>query len=299
MGRFLTTGRYADVLDWAEWHFGVVSRAELATLGVPPSTIASWIRTRRLTRLHRGVFSVGHAALRPEGRWRAATLSCGTGTALSHLTAGLVLGHAVPPHVGVHVTTPGAGRHRDGLRVHRSPLAPADVTTRWGLRVTTLERTLVDLADLLSWSALLAVADGAVALDVAALAAARQRAGHRVGSRRSRLLIEREEPHARSEFERAFLRFLRRHDLHRPSGVNAPVGRFVVDAVYADLALVVELDGRAYHARRREMAADRGRDADLQVLGYRVLRLVWEDLYDERAPETIRRLTGLLGRRGA
>ena len=47
------------------------------------------------------------------------------------------------------------------------------------------------------------------------------------------------------------------------------------------------------------MRLDRNRDADLQILGYRVLRLVWEDLYDEQAPETIRRLTQLLGLRGA
>lgn len=47
------------------------------------------------------------------------------------------------------------------------------------------------------------------------------------------------------------------------------------------------------------MKLDRHRDADLQALGYRVLRLVWEDLYDDDAPATIRRLTQLLGLRGA
>lgn len=120
-----------------------------------------------------------------------------------------------------------------------------------------------------------------------------------MGRGRSRQLIEREEPHTRSEFEREFLRFLRRHGLPRPTSLNECVDRFIVDAVYADAALAIELDGRAYHARRREMKRDRGRDADLQILGYRVLRLVWEDLYPEQAPETIRRLTRLLSLRGA
>ncbi|MDQ3629977.1 MAG: endonuclease domain-containing protein, partial [Actinomycetota bacterium] len=129
--------------------------------------------------------------------------------------------------------------------------------------------------------------------------AARERAGRRTGRGRSRQLVEREEPHSRSEFEREFLRFLRRHGLPRPTGVNERVARFVVDAVYAGAALAIELDGRAYHARRREMKLDRGRDADLQILGYRVLRLVWEDIYPEQAPATIGRLMRLLGLRGA
>jgi len=72
-----------------------------------------------------------------------------------------------------------------------------------------------------------------------------------------------------------------------------------VDAVYASVPLAIELDGRAYHARGREMKRDRHRDADLQILGYRVLRLVWEDLYDDQAAETIARLTKLLRQRGA
>ena len=92
---------------------------------------------------------------------------------------------------------------------------------------------------------------------------------------------------------------VRRHGLPRPSQINQRVGRFRVDAVYPGAPpLAVELDGRAYHARRREMAADRRRDADLQGLGYRVLRLVWEDLYDEQAPATIGRLAKLLPLRG-
>ena len=293
------TDRYPAVLDWASWHYGVVSRRELGDLGVPPGTIASWLVNGRLQRLHMGVFAVGHTALRPEGRWRSALLTCGPWAALSHQTGMVALGHWVPEHDRLHLTTPRAGRSRDGLRVHRSPLVPADVTVRHGVRVTRRERTLVDLADLLSWHDLAAVADRLWDLTVPELIAARQRAGNRSGRHRSRQLIEREEPHARSEFEREFLRFLRRHALPRPSGLNLRVDRFVVDVVYADVPLAIELDGRAYHARRREMKRDRNRDADLQILGYRVLRLVWEDSYDDQAFETIRRLTKLLGQRGS
>ena len=265
MGPSDPTQRYLAVVDWAAWHFGVVSRTELAVLGVPSTTIASWLRTGRLQRLHPGAFAVGHTALRREGRWRAGVLATGGDTALSHHTAMLVLGHWVPEHDGIHLTTRREARDR-GLRLHRSSLAPEDLTLRHGLWVTCLERTLIDLADLLIWHEPAAVADRLWTLDVPALRGARERSGRRMGRGRSRQLIEREEPHTRSEFEREFLRFLGRHGLPRPTSLNECVDRFIVDAVYADAALAIELDGRAYHARRREMKHDRGRDADLQIL---------------------------------
>ncbi len=211
----------------------------------------------------------------------------------------LALGHRAPEAAELHLTTTGAGRSRPGLRVHRSPLVAADLTTRFGLPVTRVERTLVDLADVLGWPELAEVADRLWEIDLAALGAARARAGRRAGRHRSALLLAREEPHARSEFERAFLRFLRHHGLPRPSGLNRRVGRFVLDAVYDEPLLAVELDGRAYHARRREMAADRHRDATLQAMGYRVLRMVWEDLHPQQAAATITRLRRLLALRGA
>jgi very-short-patch-repair endonuclease len=79
-----------------------------------------------------------------------------------------------------------------------------------------------------------------------------------------------------------------------PDATNVAVAGHQVDALYARQRLVVELDGRATHARRAQMRADRGRDADVQVAGHRVLRLVWEDLDPEEAPRTRERLLALL-----
>ena len=48
------------------------------------------------------------------------------------------------------------------------------------------------------------------------------------------------------------------------------VGKFIADFLAAEASLIVEVDG-GYHARRH--AADARRDAKLERLGYRVLRL--------------------------
>ncbi len=56
----------------------------------------------------------------------------------------------------------------------------------------------------------------------------------------------------------------------------------------------MELDGRTHHARRARMRDDRRRDADLQLAGLRVLRLVWEQLDRDEAPATARLVRGML-----
>jgi very-short-patch-repair endonuclease len=61
-----------------------VSRGQLAELGVSAATVDHWVRRSRLHVVHRGVYAVGHGALRVEGRRLAAVLACGRGAVLSH-----------------------------------------------------------------------------------------------------------------------------------------------------------------------------------------------------------------------
>lgn len=150
MGSNTVTLRWNSVVDWSEGHFDVISAAELTALGVPASQIKSWVRTGRLHRLHDRVWAVGRATPRPEGRWRAALVGSRPITVLSHHTAGLAHGLALPDDPFVHVTTTTRVRSGGGRVVHRAhALHPDDLTTRFGLLTTALERTLVDLADVL------------------------------------------------------------------------------------------------------------------------------------------------------
>jgi predicted transcriptional regulator of viral defense system len=106
------------------------------------------IDTGHLLRLHRGVYAVGHAQLRPEGRWLAAVLAAGPGTALSHRSAAAL--HGIREGSGaIDVTTTRRVAVR-GVVIHRTALDVQDITTRRGVRVTTIERTLGDLATILT-----------------------------------------------------------------------------------------------------------------------------------------------------
>jgi very-short-patch-repair endonuclease len=65
---------------------------------------------------------------------------------------------------------------------------------------------------------------------------------------------------------------------------------FLVDLVWADGKVIVEVDGYQYHSNRQAFSADRRRDYELTVSGYLVLRLPHDEVMDdvELALEKIR-----------
>jgi hypothetical protein len=127
---------------------GVVTRAQLIDAGVSRAEIEHRLRTGALLREHRGVFRVGHRAPSVEARYLAAVVACGERAVLSGPAAGYLLGvlkgSAPPPEV----TTPTKRRIR-GIKVRESRLDRGDVTTWRGIPVTTVPRTLVDVAGVL------------------------------------------------------------------------------------------------------------------------------------------------------
>ena len=276
-------------------HEGVVTRTQLLALGFGDDRIGSWVRSGRLHRRHRSVYTVGHTALSRRGEWLAAVWACGEGAVLSHGSAAAAHGMAPETSTDVHVSTTRPVRSRPGIVVHRTRhLDHADAVTLGPLPVNRQPRTLVDLADVLSYAALRGIADGLRRLDLAALAAAQRRAPNRPGAARVARLLASEQRRTRSTFERRYLGFCTTQGLPRPDATNVQVAGHEVDAVYAGARLAVELDGRAHHERRAQMRADRRRDADLQLAGLRVLRLVWEQLDADEASRTTGLVQGLL-----
>jgi Transcriptional regulator, AbiEi antitoxin len=190
----------------------VVSREQLLAAGQTPRVIRRAVDAGRLRPVFRGVYAVGHVALRREGWWMAALLACGEGAALSHRTAAQAWGLTTGPTLPIDVTTStDHGRKHQQITTHRMLLAPFDALVRDNLRVTTPSRTIVDLAASLEGRTLRDVVERAQDLrrfdpnDIRETLACGPR---RPGTRRLHDLITvlaPDEDNARSHLERLFL----------------------------------------------------------------------------------------------
>ena len=289
---------FAAVTALAGRQRGVVSRVQLVDLGVSSSAIGRWVLSGVLHTVHAGVYLVGHAAP-PALAWeQAALLALPNDSFLSHFTAAWLHGLLPRPAGPVHVTT---RRHRGrphGVVVHTSRrLELRDTTTRHGLRVTTVARTLLDLAE----------TAGARDLERALETAFAQR---RTSERQLRALIRRSpgrrgaavlgalldfragDGFSRSAAEDLMRRLARIAHLPQPS-VNATILGYEVDFSWAQQKFIVEVDSWTHHSGRDQFEYDRRKAADLQAAGYTVMRVTWRQLSQE--PEaTVARIAAAL-----
>ena len=275
--------------------FGLVTRAQLLSAGLGPGVVDYGVRTGRLHVVHSGVYSVGYE----NGEWMtraaAALLACGPDAVLSHASAAAVFD--IRPHPRGPVEIAGTSKRRiPGLVYHRTALTPDTTTCHRGLRVTTVPRTLLDLAGILDEIALTRavnearVRHGTRAADIER--ALGDSARGRAGAAMLRRIIRGGQAPTRSLFEDKFLAFVARNHLPRPE-INSRIAGHEVDMVWREKRLVVELDGWRYHDGRDRFERDRVRDADLLAAGYRVLRMTWRRLTEQPAQEA-RRLRSLL-----
>jgi very-short-patch-repair endonuclease len=230
--------------------------------------------------LHRGVYAVGHAALRREGRWLAAVLACGPRAVLSHVSAAAHWGLLQSDATLIDATAPASRRGAPAIRLHRSrSLIARDTTTHQGIPITTIARTLLDLAATIKPHRLeraLAQAERLQLYDHRAIEALLATAnGHR-GKPLLAQATAREPKFTRSELEAWFLTLVRDAGLDEPEvnlTLTAPDHpRLEVDFCWPSHRLIVELDGWETHRTRAAFEADRAKDAALQAAGWRVLR---------------------------
>lgn len=262
----------------AEQQWAVLRRDDLLRLGLHGRVIERRVRDGRLHELYPGVFTVGHRLLSPEGRLLAALWWCGGDAAISHLSSAAFAGWTAAP-LAVHLTTTRELRPPPGIVVHTTTRLPAHhVRVRLGrLRMTDWARTIIDCADLLDVRELRKLTDQVPELPLQQLHVVRAELPGRHGSGRSKRLLESELVRTRSELERRFARYCTRRRVPHPSGRNVMVACHKADCVYEAARLVVELDGRAHHQRKAQIAEDHRRDRDYQLAGHRILRLMWED----------------------
>ena len=212
----------------------------------------------------------------------------GPGAVLSHEEAARQLDLPLVDDTGVRRVVVPRNRSRaqaEGWRLHRADLGPAERIQRAdGLSVTSVLRTVVDLAKVLPLGAAVAAADGALRLGTspvtlrAALLAARG-----PGAGRCRQVAALMDPLAESVLESLLRLLLVLAGLPSPVSqyeIRDEHGRTVarVDFCWPGSRLVVEADGFAFHSDRLAYRRDRERMNELERLGWRVLRFTWEDV---------------------
>jgi hypothetical protein len=220
----------------------------------------------------------------------AAVLACGPKAWLSHRDAAALWDLRASARRAIDVTALGRSRHGySDVDVHlvRS-LHPGDCTVLDGIPVTTVARTLFDLAEVVDQRSLARAFEEAERLrllDMAAIERLVERGRGRHALRPLTSVLDRYRhtaPATRSELERDFLDLCDEAGLPQPV-VNLHLAGYEVDAVWLDRRLVVELDGFEFHRTRAAFERDRARDASLQVAGFRILRLTARRIQRDRA----------------
>ena len=290
----------AEVQALADSQHGVITRAQALALGMSQD---QWQATRAGGRL--SPVLTGVAGWNPDGsplsigplqKAQAALLAVGEPTA--RLCLGSVLrchGIAGTPwqdREHVLVDHGGAHRRRDVAR-HHFAVDPGDLEARWGLNVTTLDRTLLDAVRTYDRLHAVSVLDSAShvgkAPDLEALAART--------SRLRRGWFDLSDPSCESPLETRTRLLFMDHGLPYRSQVAIQLpsyGAARVDFLVGE-RLVVECDGTEVHDTPNARFSDRAREDALRSLGYEVLRVTWSDVVHRKA-KTIARIRAALRR---
>ncbi|CAN5470486.1 DUF559 domain-containing protein [soil metagenome] len=297
----------APLLAIAQPQAGLVHRRQLREAGIDRDAIARHVRAGILEHAAPGVLRLtGSLGSWEQRLWRG-VLTAQAEALVTFRSAARLHGIGRFGEV-VDVSEVGVPPHRSvGAARHRSTMIPAHHrTTVRGIPVTTIERTVFDLASQVSTKRrrrglpslnrqqVARALDDAVSggRPVSGFAAVLSELG---GRGRGGTVLMRDLLSTRgegfvateSELEDLLSEVLERFGIPQPvrqrhvGGTQDRVGR--VDFVYDDHALIIEADGRKNHTALLDREADAWRDLELSAAGFRIIRVTWAQLTDEPA----------------
>ncbi|MBL8918417.1 MAG: DUF559 domain-containing protein [Myxococcaceae bacterium] len=292
------------VLMLASCQDGVVSLEQACARGMSRDQVKRRVQSGRWCRVHPGVYGIEGARHSWMRLVRAAALWAGDGGFLSHHTAAALWGlprfanEPMPITVSAVVHAPAPA----GIRfVRRTTLLPRETARVQGLRVTSIERTLLDLAPELTEDDLAANLDDALRLKLTTTERLQSLLDRRPGCPGTRILgrlVARRSDQGitESELERKVLTFLEDYGFPSPlrqQRVRVRGRRFRLDFAFQEAPVVIEADGYAWHSTIEAFEADRRRLNALTTRGYRVLQWTWSAL-DSRPEQLAEELHAVL-----
>ena len=273
---------------------GVCARADLVLGGVSKTAIDRRVERGMLRPVGSGVYVV--ASLEARSTLLHVAVVAEPEGVISHATGGrlgLLAVEPAQPGAPVDLSVPANVQRRiEGVRLHRRRVMPAPHEIVWidGLPVTNAARTIVDLAATVGPSRLRHIIETAIRddlltpNDLSACFAAAARRGLKGTVKLRGLLVELfdDEPIPTSVLEAKLALLLADNDLTGFVPQYVPPWydgwRGVTDFADAELKIVLEADGRRWHTRSQDFAADRRRDRLAAVHGWLVCRVTWEEV---------------------
>ena len=275
---------------------GLLSRRQVLSLGGDDDIIRRRLGAGRWSSLAPGVYGLpGWPASWKRSLWLA-HLDVGPASVVSHEAAAALHGLILFPPGPVILTVVHGDHERPSRlwRIHQSTdLRPPHIQAIKCLPVTTAARTLFDLAAVAGEERLGRSMDDAHVsglcrvAEVQALYEELRRRG-KPGMRRLGCLLGRRGPGyvpPESVLERRLLKVLDHPRLPTPVRQYELSWRERaherVDLAFPEQRIIVEGDGRRWHTRMDQMAADRRRDREALNHGWRPYRFVWEEITRE------------------
>lgn len=284
-------GPEVKCLRLAATQHGVVSRTQAKQCGVSARQIEARLASGRWQRVMPAVYRVEGSPPTWRQQLKAASLWAGSGFAISHHAAAALWGFARYPEGPLELTLTRFSRAPAGVVLHQvDVLEPRALASLDRLRVTTVERTLLDLASCDPAEQVRAACDEAMRrkwTNAERLSVAIERAGRRPGLALVRALVDGYlggQGPTESELEAHVVELL------EACGLPAPIrqARVVVGGRVRRLdfripgsRVVIEADGYAWHSSPEAFERDRQRNNALIARGFRVLHWTWRALCDE------------------
>ena len=277
--------------------FGLFTRAEALGAGWSDAAVRHAIATGSWIRVARGVYRrAAGGTQRPADlitaanlRGLAAAKGCERAV-LSHSSAAALhglptLGRRVRPCLTVPAATP--LRTMADIHLHRAAITPDEVTSLSGSRLTSVSRTVVDVAREHGVDAGVASADAALRLGRTSrveLARAADRCRGWPGGRAARITADLADGGAESVLESLSRVRIGAAGLPAPTlqvAIGDQHGQFIarVDCYWPQFGVVGEADGNLkYDGGRTAIIAERRRQQRLEYYGLIVVRWEWSDL---------------------